>query len=874
MALRTVQGRIIPLSILALSILATQTTAYNQSLADCKLVAAQFRNTCDHGDYDTPAPNVTNMTSNTEYCDDGSFRCFVAATMNAEGACEWERKLCVTCKEVNGTVKIRLQTNNLPDHCIENKLAKEVILDYEVNFNPQETHGEWIRDCDSELALYEEVCPIHKDYDTDTLGIIEYGGTESEHAMGFAINGIAFQFFNSIQQDPVAPITVDNEQPLDICLGHNQLNSDSGMYHYHAVSPCINQTFLDNKEMSDCTSNSECAEDVVSWMLSGFEGMKNQTVIGLSKFGHVVYGPYDNTETLWQPQDVDACNGAWSDEEDEYFYVTSRWHPYGPGCNGPTHFPDEEGVYPNCSANGIDQYITNNIIIEPSIEPTGNPTVNPTPNVHVDPTRVPSEEPTTYPTIYPTIESPTDPKITPTREPASDPVDRTIDPTTESTNVHTNAPSVAPTTIPSQTPTRTSPMPSTAILTHVPTTVRSEVPTTAPSQTPTNTLSVSSTAILTLHPTFSPTVNPSDAPTFVPISPLIFEPSLDPTRDPTIDPTFDRTENPTNGPTKEPTTQPTFIPNSTPTSSPTPSLCYDAIYQSSMSCDGDECDSLWGGESMASSDCQYLLVMENSGDLVLYQVNDSRRRLLDDFVIGWSSNTSVSYGIPRMTLFSNGNTSGFVIYEMESRNDADPISLWSRIVPSESIDGNVTLSLSDDGALQLSDESGSLWSESGSFSIPDDDVKTSTSIITYILVTLFILVCILTVIIGPYYFSKKQIEKKSTSSFPGSTPHHTVVLSDTFDGEFGHPSFRQIASTSFASQVSACYELDRQATLKTLNSRMSTLEQMFNDGLQTVQRDKTPESEATPSNEDICTLQLNSPPAVETNIVAIEEDFD
>lgn len=41
---------------------------YDQSLDDCKAVAAQFRNTCSHGDYDTPAANVEEMESTTETC--------------------------------------------------------------------------------------------------------------------------------------------------------------------------------------------------------------------------------------------------------------------------------------------------------------------------------------------------------------------------------------------------------------------------------------------------------------------------------------------------------------------------------------------------------------------------------------------------------------------------------------------------------------------------------------------------------------------------------------------------------------------------------------------------------------------------------------
>ena len=71
--------------------------------------------------------------------------------------------------------------------------------------------------------------------------------------MGIAINGVAFQFANQIQEDPVYPMTTLNEQPLDLCLGHNQQDSTSGMYHYHDVSPCINPDFLNGKIMSDCS---------------------------------------------------------------------------------------------------------------------------------------------------------------------------------------------------------------------------------------------------------------------------------------------------------------------------------------------------------------------------------------------------------------------------------------------------------------------------------------------------------------------------------------------------------------------------------------------------------------------------------------------
>lgn len=148
------------------------------------------------------------------------------------------------------------------------------------------------------------MCPIVKSYGRPRLGIIEYGAdvADSQWVMATAINGVAFQFANTIDEDPMFPMSVDNEQPLDICLGHNQLNADSGMYHYHGISPCINQQFLRRKEMDACNGNRECSNDLVEWMLSGFRDTvfySNKTVIGLSKFGHVLYGPYNDYGELW-----------------------------------------------------------------------------------------------------------------------------------------------------------------------------------------------------------------------------------------------------------------------------------------------------------------------------------------------------------------------------------------------------------------------------------------------------------------------------------------------------------------------------------------------------------------------------------------------
>lgn len=51
--------------------------------------------------------------------------------------CSWKRRLTAACFEQDSTVKIRIQTNSLPNHCIQTKTAfpHENEIDFEVDFN-------------------------------------------------------------------------------------------------------------------------------------------------------------------------------------------------------------------------------------------------------------------------------------------------------------------------------------------------------------------------------------------------------------------------------------------------------------------------------------------------------------------------------------------------------------------------------------------------------------------------------------------------------------------------------------------------------------------------------------------------------------------
>jgi hypothetical protein len=185
------------LALIVLLVASIVTHAYDQSLTDCKAVAAAFQNTCDHGNYDTPAASVALMASVTFECENKP-RC-IPSGVKTGSTCAWERKLCVTCRVDSGVTKIRVQTNNLPNHCIQSVSAKAQNFDYEAIFNPKETHGTWEKSLSTQHQLNIAVCPIVKQYDATALGIVELGAAESANALGIAINGVAFQFANQLQ---------------------------------------------------------------------------------------------------------------------------------------------------------------------------------------------------------------------------------------------------------------------------------------------------------------------------------------------------------------------------------------------------------------------------------------------------------------------------------------------------------------------------------------------------------------------------------------------------------------------------------------------------------------------------------------------------
>jgi len=343
------------------------------SLEHCKIVAEQFRNTCttdrtmsSRDIKDGILKLVPDMESEPITCSNWPSGLLCDFGEEENGNCKWERKLCVTCY-INGrddSTMIRVQTNNMPDHCPGNSILKPQEFDYNVRFNVQNPEINY--ELFDEWDATETVCPIVHNYTNTDINLRENGWDESRRALAIAINGVAFQNANDEEDDPVFPIGKGEiaEQPLDVCMGHNQRDSEDGMYHYHFFSPCLNKQFkhidiLNGAELGSCLANKNCRNDTIQWALDGFEEDEwNRRIIALSKDGRPVYGPYDDKGKAWKTTDVDACNGV--EDEDYYFYVSTQWHPYISGCQGPTnkiHMDQTEPFYANCSENGIEKYM-------------------------------------------------------------------------------------------------------------------------------------------------------------------------------------------------------------------------------------------------------------------------------------------------------------------------------------------------------------------------------------------------------------------------------------------------------------------------------------------------------------------------------------
>jgi hypothetical protein len=173
----------------------------------------------------------------------------------------------------------------------------------------------------------------------------------SDQVVGVALNGVLlFAGTSEYGYDAFFPKAYGNKQSpraveTDICLGTSQFTNT---YRYYMFSPCIYETSL-KTVAAPCSSDlyPGCSADVRSHSVAYIpRQLQTITPVGVAKDGRVIYGPYKADGTLWQPCDVDVCNGRMFGNY--YGYVATMFHPYFVGCWGPGN---SVAVSASCSAN-------------------------------------------------------------------------------------------------------------------------------------------------------------------------------------------------------------------------------------------------------------------------------------------------------------------------------------------------------------------------------------------------------------------------------------------------------------------------------------------------------------------------------------------
>jgi hypothetical protein len=164
------------------------------------------------------------------------------------------------------------------------------------------------------------------------------------------INGVVmFDSSSASDVDPYFPAawsggTKTTAETVDGCIGHPD---GDAMYHYHIMSPCLFNT--DWQYSTDiCATITACASDLASYVLTGYSNVKSLTVIGVSKDGHPLFGPYTAEGEQRSCGTLDTCNGI-TQTNGSYAYYATETFPYGVACYGPGTNP-----YPytaECSTN-------------------------------------------------------------------------------------------------------------------------------------------------------------------------------------------------------------------------------------------------------------------------------------------------------------------------------------------------------------------------------------------------------------------------------------------------------------------------------------------------------------------------------------------
>lgn len=128
----------------SLTLVVALVRAYDQSLSDCNTFAALWDNTCTSGVV-TPSSILTDTDVTSLMCTGDATWCVGDTTSDATNTvCSHNYFTCVTCADDSGVIKIRVQSNNMPNVCwqtntLNPNVAKYVTVDFKVTWNADMT---------------------------------------------------------------------------------------------------------------------------------------------------------------------------------------------------------------------------------------------------------------------------------------------------------------------------------------------------------------------------------------------------------------------------------------------------------------------------------------------------------------------------------------------------------------------------------------------------------------------------------------------------------------------------------------------------------------------------------------------------------------
>eukprot|EP00347_Sterkiella_histriomuscorum_P006962 403350773 len=330
----------------------TVTPTVLQEYADCKTFLELFTPHLSEPTGVLPFNQMMGETikcKNMKQCADGSTK---------QLDCQWTKKFAMQCQlsPKSNKVTIRVATNSMPDHCFDSTIlfAKENEVDFEVKFNVKVSSLSKLTVATTTQALNYQCSSSWID-DSNIPSIYEYQGYSGINSkiVGITLNGVPlFHGSSELQYDAFFPKSYGLYRfpkgvDIDTCLGSAQYSS---FYHYYSFSPCIIPTDFKTTAISAlCSQTASCKDDLIKYMQSGLtsEFKATQQVVGIAKDGHKILGPFKNAKELWQPCDVDVCNGL--QQNGEYFYVMTLFHPYTINCWGPS--VTANSYHAQCSAN-------------------------------------------------------------------------------------------------------------------------------------------------------------------------------------------------------------------------------------------------------------------------------------------------------------------------------------------------------------------------------------------------------------------------------------------------------------------------------------------------------------------------------------------